>query len=346
MRHRKSFTTALMSIVVGLLPGLIGRVHAETAVDCSLPPQAIIKSAGGTDPVEKLQRAGKALETCGDTRYLDLLVDRTTLDIPPGAHEAGALAGTWVSDMWLHVEEGVTAPIAEILSISEGAVEQGFVRWHDPDDRPDPSYLSAYMPQIGTARLAPGAAGWAIAGFEPSTHRSIHNPYGTITGPEPDRHQHQMMAVIQIHLGRITGVRVSGDRLLLVDERGIVRTYRRHKLDDLLASHRFFLAANVNARSWPCLLGVLSRRLGDKATQDEALVMVARTLTIQSLAKSVGETNAGLKEVEPQSQKALELIAERDRLATKMQSLMDAEFQAFVSRFDDPDQRPAFCSGE
>ena len=75
-----------------------------------------------SDPVVGLQLAGKALKSCGNTRYLDLQVDRKTLDIPNRKTKLEQLTGIWVSDMWLHVDEGITLPIAELLSIKDGGI--------------------------------------------------------------------------------------------------------------------------------------------------------------------------------------------------------------------------------
>ena len=344
MRHLMSFNFSHIMVAIGLLTALApAYARADTEVNCLQPPQEIINSVRGSDPVVSLQLAGKTLKTCGDTRFLDLQVDRKTLDIPFGVAKLEQLTGIWVSDMWLHVDKGITPPITELLSIKNAGIEQGLIRWYDPDDQKDPSYLSAYMPQIATARLQSTQDGVKITAFVASSLKGIHNPYVAMTGSEPNRHLKQMMTVVAIHLGKIISVRAYGDRLLLVDSRGSVRTYRRHSLDDVLASHKFFLAANINARTWPCVLGVLSRQLADKTTQDLTLIFVAQSLSIPSLQKAITKTNIDLKKLKPQSAKAVDLAKERDELSRKLRSLMDADFLKFTSQFDDPNQPPRYC---
>lgn len=344
MRRLIAFNFSSITVAIGLLIALApAYAFADTKVKCLQPPQEIINSVLGSDPVVSLQLAGKALRKCGDTRYLDLQVDRETLDIPLGVTKLEQLTGVWVSDMWLHVDEGITPPIAELLSIEDSRIEQGFVRWYDPDEPKNATYLSAYMPGIGTARLQPDQDGMKIVAFAPSSHKSVHNPYLALSGSEPDRHLHQVMAIVPIHLGEIVRMTAFGNRLLLVDSRGIVRTYRRHSIDNVFASHKFFLAAEVNARSWPCVLRVLSGRLADKGTQDLPLILVARSLSIHSLNKAIIEIDNNIEKLKAQSKQALDLTKERGELVKQLIGLNDSDFREFASQFDDPGKQPSFC---
>lgn len=344
MRRLIAFDFSSITVAIGLWTVLApAYALADTKVNCLQPPQEIINSVRGSDPVVSLQLAGKALGKCGDTRYLDLQVDRETLDIPLGVTKLEQVAGVWVSDMWLHVDEGITPPIAELLSIKDGRIEQGFVRWYDPDEPKNATYLSAYMPGIGTARLQPDQGGMKIVAFVPSSHESVHNPYGTMNGSEPDRHLHRLMTIVPIHLGEVVRITAFGNRLLLVDSRGIVRTYRRHSIDNVFASHKFFLAAEVNARSWPCVLRVLSGRLADKGTQDLTLLLVARSLSIHSLNKAKIEIDNKIEKLELQSTKAQDLTKERADLVKELIGLMDSDFREFASQFDNPSKQPSYC---
>ena len=345
MHELNPFSTAFLTASAGLMALMVPTMHvlAESKVDCGQAPQEIIRSVRVPDPVESLQRAGEALKFCGDTRYLDLIVDRATLEIPPKKARPKQLTGTWVSDMWLHVEKGLTPAIGELLFVEDGEINQGFIRWFDAEKQKDPSYLSAYFPGIGAARLHTGAKGVKVVEFSPSSLKGTHNPYVSISGSDANKHVHRMLMVVPIHLGRITTVRASGDRLLLADSRGIVRTYRRHSMDDILSCHKFFLAAEVNARFWPCVLAVLSRRLADKATQDLTLQMVARSLQVPSLQKAIADTNAGLKQLKPTSVAARRLIKQRNRLVGEMRGIYSKDFESFISQFSNPAQPPTYC---
>lgn len=316
---------------------------ADTKVDCRQPPQAIINSLRGPDPVASLQRAGKALKSCGQARYIDLIVDRKTLALPFQARQVAQLAGIWVSDMWLHVEEAITPAIAELLSIEGNDINQGLIRWHDADNQKEPSYLDAYAPAIATAKLDAGPSGLKVTAFSPSDGNSIHNPYRPPANSDANRHIQMMLSAVTVHLGKITKIAVSDDRLMLVDSRGIVRTYRRHGMDNILASHKFFLAAEVSARSWPCVLQVLSGHRADTETQKRTLLMVAQALSIPPLQKSVAKITADLKQLKPKSAQAISLTKERQRLLQKLRAIHSDGFLKFVDQFNDPDQPPAYC---
>lgn len=241
-----------------------------------------------SDPLLRMQELRAALKTCGDTREIDLIVNSEALSISQDATDESALEGVWVGDIWLPVAVGLSIPLVDILTIRDGNVHQELGRWMSPDTVNDGTQAPEYFLSLAKARLNKAATGrLEVVDFEPSKTVSPNNPYSAAQGKQADRMMHAFTDLMVIHLGKLTRIKVAGDRLLLVDSKQRVRSYVRHKRSDVDTGHAFLLEAEISAaRHWPCVLSTLKGTSGDAQTQTVMREAAAMTIELAQLSEA------------------------------------------------------------
>lgn len=298
-----------------------------------------------SDPLLRMQELRAALKTCGDTREIDLIVNPEALSISQDATDASALEGVWVSDIWLPVAVGLSVPLIDVLTIRDGKVHQELGRWMSPNTVNDGIQAPEYFLSLAKARLKKAATGRLEAvDFEPSKIVSPNNPYSVAQGEQADRMMHAFTDLMVIHLGKLTRIKVAGDRLLLVDSKQRVRSYARHKRSDIENGHAFLLEAEVSAaRNWPCVMRMLKGTSGDAEKQTlvrEAAAMTRRMVqhaeTIRGHFKDLSQVKAGSAKALAIREKVLAASAKKGELVESVQ------FRAAAELFGG-DTPPAYC---
>lgn len=299
-----------------------------------------------SDPLLRMQELRAALKACGDTREIDLIVNPEALAISQDATDVGALEGVWVGDIWLPVAVGLSIPLVDVLTIRDGKVHQELGRWISPDTVNDGTQAPEYFLSLAKARLNKAATGRLEAvDFAPSKTVSPNNPYSAAQGKQADRMMHAFTDLMVIHLGKLTRIKVAGDRLLLVDSKQRVRSYVRHTRNDVDAGHAFLLEAEISAaRHWPCVLSTLKGTSGDAQTQ--AVMREAATMTIElaQLSKAMRGHFRDRLQVEAGSAEDAAIKEKVLAVSEKQSALNGSErFRAAAALFEG-DTPPAFCT--
>jgi len=321
-------------------------VSNGTSAKCSDSLNQIAAGLPATsDAILHMQQLREAMEKCGDTQQIDLIVNQHALADAIDADDVSQVAGVWVGDVWLPVDAGVVIPIADVLTISGSNIHQEVIRWWDPENAETGGQASEYILRLASAKLVRSEAGkLVVTEFKPSAHVSEHNPYQAFKGPEPATLRHPINSFMLINLGKITRIRIAGDRLLLVDGDARVRSYVRHNPELVKGGHGFFLAAEISAaRYWPCFMRVLSGNAGDDDTRK---LLQAAALTANDIVKLQAAIDAGLDQLQRTptgSDEATRLEQEIKSASSKRAALAGGEkfiAAAMVFSAEDP---PAFC---
>lgn len=194
-----------------------------------------------------------------------MLVDPTTVAEASPATGLDALAGTWVSDIWLPVEEGLIFPVVDLVTFDGNTVRQDVLRWFDDGAGSGPP---AYRVPLASATVSIVSGGVEIGNVAHVGPEAAINPYRRTVGGDAEAFAGRFVAFMVIDVGRLTGTAVADDRLLLTDSLGKTRSYRRVPKDAVAAGHAFFLAAELSAAlGWPCMIAALRGDQGDPDLQ-------------------------------------------------------------------------------
>lgn len=293
-----------------------------------------------SDPILHFRRLDAALTACGDTHSMDLLIDRRALAIPLSARRIGDLQGTWVSDIWLTVERGLSFAVADVLTVSGTAVRQAMIWWWDPTRRDNDRRMPNYVVPLGHAELAINKKGHVAAtGFKAVANDTGYSPYFPAQTTPAMRMKHAMVSFSMIDLSRISTIRVSGDHLLLVDAPGKVRSYTRYQPDDVRGAHMFFVVGAVSAaRHWRCFLRAITGRAGNAQTQATLREAAKTAIELADMQKAIFELG-------PQDKLSATngLPKLRRLMAAKARLSQSAAFQTAIGLFQ-AETRPAFCA--
>ena len=342
-RHPKptyrSWIYLLAGVLLLLMPGI-------ARANCDKTPNEIAADLAATpDAVLHMQRLRQALVECGKSRQINLMVNAEALSAAADARNIRQLAGVWVGDMWLPVAEGLVPAVADVLTIEGTEIRQEVVRWWDPDSAENADRTPDYFVAVASAKLNETLSkGLSVEEFKPSDDRSHYNPYHAFQGSEPARIQHSIIAFMLIDLGKISGVRIVGDRLLLVDQNRRVRSYVRHRPEHVKQGQAFFIAAEISAtRHWPCLMRVLGGQTGDDATRKLLRGAAGTAVDLVALQSEMQTSRRQLERAAKGSDDNAALTRAHQEAAEKLAALAGSKQFIAAAQLFSGEEPPAFC---
>ncbi len=206
----------------------------------------------------------KNIAKCLDETVQALVRDSDTIARARPVKNAAQIAGFWVNDYWLPVEKGLTVPFVETLGISaNNRIERRVLRWVDPLDV---QHIAPRAAQKKTKMVVPEYHPLAVSGNISigSDGQAVINEYTEfkVTYFESPLKRNPIYKIGEsLHntafpdLSRSFIIAVDDDVLMISDQLGKVRTYRRYGRKDVERMHALILEAQISAGSnWKCLL--------------------------------------------------------------------------------------------